>query len=213
MNFNNLHKNFIRKCFIFRRRIENIDLLRPQLDQWQIHYLIESLLSDIWQSWNGFCRDLIILSCQGTTARNGSLIAARGGDVSEMRLAYEAKQYSSQSRPKQNGPANFPKRYEPTWGDLDSLLRIISGLTPANTINLLAAIGSFSKIKELQVLRNACAHKNSESIRELKSKFIAYRISRVTYLSDFAFIFHSGARLIEVWLYEMETIASLTTEK
>jgi hypothetical protein len=213
MNFKTLHNRFIRKCFIFRQRVKEISLLRSKMTPWQIHYLIESLLSDIWQSWCMFCRQLILLSCQGTIARNGDVVAKRLGDTSELRLTYEAKQYAAQQPLKPNGQNAFHKRYEPTWGDLNLLIRMISGLNPNNSANLLVSVGSFSKIKELQFLRNACAHKNSETISGVKLMFLVYGTHNVNYLSEYAFCSSAGARLVEIWLFEMETIAFLATEK
>ena len=53
-------------------------------------YYIEGLISDTWQIWNRFCRELLIASCQGAIGVSGVVYPERPGDSSWQRIAFQA---------------------------------------------------------------------------------------------------------------------------
>jgi hypothetical protein len=130
-------------------------------------------------------------------------------DNSWQRLGYEAKQ---RGKPlKANGHNGFLIRYEPTWGDLDVLVDIILALKPHNQNCLLTAFGMGLKdINYLQLARNACAHKNVETIKEfVNNTHLYYDVSQLKRPSDLAWSIKIGTHsfAFNTWLYEMRVIA------
>ena len=73
---------------------------------------------------------------------------------------------------------------EPTWGDVDVLANILTGLRPANVIQLLAAFStSYASAKALQTIRNGAAHTNMQTfhaIDALRSAYVVFTISHPT---------------------------------
>ncbi|HBW2208631.1 hypothetical protein FKK34_06250 [Klebsiella quasipneumoniae] len=168
-------------------------------------------MSDLWQNWCHFCRSLIHKSCRGAISADNSTIIPRiiCPDNSWQRLGYEAKQRGNSL--KTNGHNGFLIRYEPTWGDLNVLIGIISALKPNNQNCLLAAFGmGLNDINYLQLARNACAHKNVESIKGLINEtHLYYNVTHLKRPSDLAWSMKIGTHsfAFNSWLYEMRVIA------
>ena len=183
------------------------------LKAWEFNYQTEVLISDVWQSWCHFTRKLLMSSCRGTIARDNSTVSARINDNSWQRLGYEAKQASVQHNATPSGHINFLIRKEPTWGDLNNISRIIVGLAPNNATNLLGVYGSFHQLKDLQLVRNACAHKNIETLSSLVPLNSRYNFGSLDCATDVAWakIHGSNDFAIEHWLYEMNLIADFAT--
>lgn len=200
---------------VYQCRINDIDAIRRDIPTWQLNNYTEALISDIWQCWNNFCRELLFSSCRGTITRDGQYAKRNVSDCSWKRLGYEAKQVISNQSIKTNGHLNFYVRKEPTWGDLDVFIKIIQQMTPqpSNANHLLTVFGSFSSIKQLQKLRNACAHKNIETVVDVHTLSTHYSFGRLKYMSDLAWCnpINSYEYAIEAWLYEMRRIADLAT--
>jgi hypothetical protein len=131
-------------------------------------YLLEGMLSHGWQSWCGFCRDVMIDSCLGTTTATGMKTVPDPDWTDKDRVAYIAKCYSLGGSPKA-GKKLAAMRYEMTWGDVNRLLKAASGLSPTNSKSLQSGFGlSVNGARHLQTLRNACAHLNAETMTEVK---------------------------------------------
>lgn len=215
MHLGKLYDNFDSRCQSYTARINHIISMRSSIDNWKYNYLTEVLVSDIWQSWCNFCRNLLFSSCRGAYARDGSIIAKRGGDNSWERLGYEASQGIRNQTLRTNGHVNFAIRKEPTWGDLDKFIKATQALQPSNSNTLLSIFGSFTELKNLQLVRNACAHKNVETITDLLSLSSEYSFSELNCVTELAWQNkkvggHEFA--IELWLYEMNLIADYATE-
>ncbi|MFQ1930149.1 hypothetical protein ACK34T_11655 [Aeromonas veronii] len=215
MHLAKLYSKFDSRCRSYNQRITEIKSNELKLRKWEFNYQTEVLISDIWQSWCHFTRKLIMSSCRGTIARDNSIINARTADNTWRRLGYEAKQASIQHNITANGHINFLIRKEPTWGDLSNVSRIITGLGPSNKNNLLGAYGSFSQLKDLQLVRNACAHKNIETLNSLIPLSSRYNFGSLSCATDVAWAKKNGSNdfAIEHWLYEMRQISDLATEK
>jgi hypothetical protein len=75
---------------------------------------------------------------------------------------------------------NQDLRLEPTWGDTDVLVRIVSRLVPNNSTSLLAGFSSsHPSAKALQLIRNASAHNNSQNMHDvmaLRSSYIVFPV-------------------------------------
>lgn len=125
------YKKFIRKKYILVGHAHHI--LNTNRLSWDGIYLLEALISNAWQTWNTFCRDLLLKSCQGCIGRSGIKYIGRDGDNSIEFIAGEYKIYK-------NGNAKASKkikkinniRNHPTWGDCNCILNVINGLNPIN---------------------------------------------------------------------------------
>tara|TARA_B110001469_G_scaffold115902_1_gene120746 strand:- start:898 stop:1554 length:657 start_codon:yes stop_codon:yes gene_type:complete len=215
MTLDKLYGVFDSRCKSYSSRIQHIISTRATIEEWKFNYQTEVLISDMWQSWCLFCRSLFFESCRGTKARNNASIAPRPYDNSWKRLGYEAKQYSSGSGCRPTGHINFLIRKEPTWGDLNVFLKILTNIQikPANQPHLITTFGSFTDLKHLQRVRNACAHKNVETMQDIKQLTSSYSFSRLSCAPQLAWSTKSPGQeyAIEHWLFEMNLIADLAT--
>jgi hypothetical protein len=145
-------------------------------------FLLEGMLSQCWQAWCRFCRTCVMESCLGTITSTGTVVqrlpqATRAELVSG--AAIRAKQ---QANPPYWGRSNFLLRAEPTWGDTDVLVKILTRLAPTNSAQLLAAFSSGSSYaKAIQTIRNTVAHDNIETRTELQRLQSAYIVFPITH--------------------------------
>ena len=143
--------------------------------------LLEGLLSRVWQTWNDFCRRCVIESCLGTTSANGAAVAGLPNAASEAHVSGAA----INAKKTQTGPfwgtPNTVLRNEPTWGDVDVLVKILARLCPSNSTNMLAGFSSsHPSAKALQLIRNAAAHNHAQNMNEvltLRSSYIVFPIA------------------------------------
>ncbi len=146
--------------------------------------LLEGLLSRVWQAWNTFCRTCLIESCIGTADVNGLVIAGLPQALSEAHVSAAAMAAKQGPRSITWGTTNAILRREPTWGDTNVLASIIPRLGPANRAQLLAAFSSgHAGASALQIIRNAAAHNNGQSvdqILQLRSAYVTFQISHPT---------------------------------
>jgi hypothetical protein len=146
--------------------------------------LLEGLLSRVWQAWNRFCRKCVIESCMGTKGATGLNITGLPDAISEQHVSSAAIQAKKESKPYW-GAQNSILRYEPTWGDVDVLARILPRLHPTNFTKLLAAFSAgYPSAKALQVIRNGAAHDNVQTrndIDALRSTFLVFPIGHPTH--------------------------------
>jgi hypothetical protein len=169
-----IYRKFFNKIIKFRERAESIYAWPSTNPHWEFNYLSFSLLSDIWQNWCKFCREVILKSCIGTKTRSGTIIQPRTSLNSWQRIAYEVNQASRGRAIDRTSTITF-MRHEPTWGDIDLLLAAIPRLSLSNTNNLLTGFGlSLIAPRHIQVVRNACAHINSESMQQVQSLMVNY---------------------------------------
>lgn len=215
MHFAKLYGHFDSRCKSYDRKISHILSLKNSISIWEFNYLTETLISDIWQHWCWFCHQLILSSCEGTRARDSTLITPRLGDNSYKRLGYEASHINRNTTHKitANGHNNFAIRNEPTWGDVDVFVKVALGLRPSNTGTLTSFFGAPNSLKHLQKLRNACAHKNAETMQELTHLRLDYNFSKLGQPVDLAWsTIKSGQDFaIQFWLYEMNLLADYVT--
>lgn len=215
MHLGKLYHSFSKRCNSYENRIIFVFSQKGVVDDWQFNNLTEVLISDIWQSWNHFCRELFLISCRGCKARDGSTIIAIQEQLTWKRLCYLAKSTISNKNPTATGHASFFMRSEPTWGDLSVFVKILNGVKPNNFNHLMSTYGSFNRLKHMQNVRNACAHKNVETINELKNLSTHYGFMNLKNAPEIAWKtqLNSSNLAIEVWLDEMRTIADLATSR
>jgi hypothetical protein len=147
--------------------------------------LLEGLLSKAWQAWGRFCRRCVIESCLGTVNAAGTAIAALPTAFSEAHVSGAAIRAKSKPNPPYWGFSNTLLRAEPTWGDVDVLVNILTRLRPANVAQLVAAFSSgHPSAKALQLIRNGAAHHHIQSLNEiltLRSAYFVFPIAHPTH--------------------------------
>lgn len=175
----------------------------------QVVYL-DGLLSYAWQAWCRFCRDLIVHSCLGAKTKAGVIVPSCVSPATQERVSYLAIQARQNKNPAP-GQTNSIWRFEPTWGDVSVLVKIISLTKPANALQLLATFGGVTKgPAHLQKVRNASAHLNDQSFADVLAIQVYYLGAPIrfpceasfwvdTVSADFAFV---------SWLDEMRFLAN-----
>ena len=215
--FKKTYQDFIRRLTILEDRSEKIIFRYKKIEMYEFKYLSEGLVSDAWQSWCLFVRNIINYSCNESITRNGIVVPKRVYDNTWQRIGYEAAQAAKNSNIKPNNKNNYI-RQEPTWGDIAKIIDIITALNPNNKSQLLSAFGlPVYGPKHMQTIRNACQHKNQDTINAVKILYSHYSISnnininfspafiiREINSSNNSFIFHS-------WLDDFRIIANNST--
>lgn len=207
------YKKFVRRLEQVRQRGIYVESQIGKLEPWRIQYYTEGLISDLWQDWCNFTRNVLMLSCQGCITRSGSPVLRRMTENSPCRIAYEAKQALT-GDPVRKGKVLAAKRQEPTWGDKERLIDIVVGLKPANEPRLIMAFGvPRNGPKHLQLARNACAHKHNESIAALRSILIYYVSQPLRHPSEVVWQMESQSKTAALysWIHDMKYIADLAT--
>ena len=87
---------------------------------------LEGILSRVWQSWSRFCRSAVFNSCLGTVNNTGNSIAALPAASSEAHVSGAAIRAHKNTNPPYWGVPNSVLRYEPTWGDVDVLVKVLT---------------------------------------------------------------------------------------
>lgn len=142
--------------------------------------LLEGILSRVWQSWNKFCRQVIVESCLGTQTLSGP-VAATPPAVSEQAVSAASIRVKNKAAVVWQGTNSLLRR-EPTWGDVDSLLDIVNGLAPSNAATLLGLCTMATPAaKVLQAIRNAAAHQNQETMATLGTLSLTYSAFAITH--------------------------------
>lgn len=207
-----VYHDFIRNTYRLRSKADAIYAIPRNHQDWRFKYASISLISEIWQCWCRFCYEVIYQSCRGTQLRNGSTIPQRLSDNSRQRIAYEIKEFSHGHTPKPRQRLRY-KSEEPTWGDVDLLLRAIPYLGIANSTELTTAFGiSVPSPSHLQIVRNACNHLDSETMQRVRS-IQPYYIGSIQQPYELIWCLESNTRsdAIFVWISDLELIAKLAT--
>ncbi|SFM40001.1 hypothetical protein [Nitrosomonas communis] len=191
------------------------DHVNGNLSPWEFRFLAEALLSNLWIDWNVFVKQVLLLSCRGTTTRSGVIVPARlAPNNTESRITYEFIQCSK------NATVNPTKTYsgsiEPTWAHPDRIIGCISGLATSNTTELQNAFGSAGLFgpKRIHLVRNACAHKSkfnrNEVARALRGLYLTNH-----FLDPIDIIWgnNSSTNSIAIfeWIADLTDIADLAT--
>ena len=148
--------------------------------------LQEGLVSSLWQSWSVFCREVVVSSARGARTSTGLMTSSPYAKRTEMEIAFAASQLAN-NRSVGRIRALASSRYEPTWGDVSKINRIVLGLNPSNSGNLLGAFGACSRIQDLQLCRNACSHLTAEMVRHVRTARVRYTSTSFTHPSDLMF--------------------------
>lgn len=158
--------------------------------------LLDGLLSRVWQAWCIFCRASVVHSCIGTVDASGVLIGGLPQAVTEEHVS-GATIVARKKRATANYwvRTNSVLRNEPTWGDVDILVRLVSRLRPHNHARLSAGFSqSHGSANALQRIRNGSAHTNTQTIAEIESLRSSYIVFPIAHPVHALFWIHPGSR-------------------
>lgn len=184
-------------------------LTNPSKERVKYRHLLEGAVSDAWQSYCCFSRNVAIYSSLGCTTAAGTVHPASIAPASWQRASYVAIR-GAKGEPVQPSKTNGHLWKEPTWGDSAKAPGIIAALNPGNAGTLVGHLaGGLLGPKHCQIVRNACAHKNHQTKAAVEALSLHYIASRIIVPTDaliwrdpvtqeFAFI---------SWLEDMRTIA------
>lgn len=167
--------------------------------------LQEGYVSALWQSWCRFCRELLIYSAQGAITHGGTPTSSPYSGRSEMEISYVAKQISL--RKSVTCIKSLSASYqEHTWGDVNKALMVAAGIGCTNNNDILQGISGCSRIKDLQVCRNASAHICADTINEVNLAKVRYLDNSFKHPSDMISWIDPATRdfLWKSWVDEMD---------
>lgn len=158
-----IQKHFLQRLKIADGAFERHVVDTPLTYRFDCYAFQEGLLSNLWQSWNLFCRDILIASAQGANTLAGVPTASPYTGRPEAEISYVSTKLSKNQSIGRIQPL-AGRHLEPTWGDAVKLNRISVGIDASNSGSLASAFSGVKLISDLQKCRNACAHLNSETV-------------------------------------------------
>lgn len=157
----------------------------------------------------------MLLSCQGTIDLSGRRVLKRlSADNTWERVSHEVKSYGQNKTPNRNKKITY-HRHEPTWGDVNLLLKALPRLNLGNSTSLLAGFGMALKgPRHLQIIRNACVHLDEESMKEVKRISTFYKGKELKHPVDLIWWTDSAVStdVIYSWIDDLENIALVVTK-
>lgn len=141
------------------------------------------------------------------------MIAATAAPCTWARVSYVAIQ-AAHGGTVTAGKTNALLRKEPTWGDPTKIVAIINILNPSNRAILLSHFsGGLFGPKHCQTVRNAAAHKNTQTKNEVLALAASYTAHKIMYPTDAMFWIDpvSGDFAFISWLEDMRAIAAGVT--
>lgn len=208
-----VYRNFLLNTLRLRYKADKIYSIPVSHEDWRFRYASMALISETWQTWCRFCHDVIMESCIGTQLRDGTLVPPRAANNSPQRVAYEVSEYARSRIPHPTRQFRYLSQ-DPTWGDVNVLLRALPRMGVLNSAQLITAFGiSTQAPTHLQIVRNACYHLNIETIKKVRSIQPFYMGTVKHHPCELIWCLESNSRsdAVYFWLDEMETIAELAT--
>lgn len=172
----------------------------------------EGLISMTWQSWSGFCRQLILQSACGSTTLGGTPTTSAYSAHSEEEICFISRQLS-QSTAVRTIRAVRGSFEEPSWGDIRKLNLVAAGLALSNAPSISTATSTAPFVEELQRIRNSCAHISSEKLTWMRSRAVAYETTNFEHPSEMIYwgVPTSSRHLWSDLLDEIDIISDLAT--
>jgi hypothetical protein len=158
---------------------ENGLMLTAHADRHMRRYVLDGVISDAWQAYCDFVREVCIASSIGAISASGAHLAPSIFPITPERASYIAVR-TARGHPIIAGSENSEKWKEPTWGDPAKIDTIIMQLNPVNLATLRSAfLSSLLGPRHCQTVRNACAHRNDQTLKnvtDLSTKYVAHQI-------------------------------------
>lgn len=176
--------------------------------------LQEGLISSLWQAWGEFCRDVVIGAVKGANTTIGTLVNSPTYSArTELEIAFVAKRLAS-AQPVGTIRSIAGRHQEPTWGDVNKLIPIVSGLAPTNVATMLSAFGSAAAIKDLQTYRNASAHICADTLAMVSATRVRYQDTSFRHPSDTMRWTDPATNdyLWRTWIDEIDLVSDVATQ-
>lgn len=176
--------------------------------------LQEGLISSLWQAWGEFCRDAVIGAVQGANTTAGVLVNSPAYSArTDLEIAFVAKRLAT-AQPIGTIRSVAGRHQEPTWGDVNKLILILSGLAPTNVSTMLSAFGSAAAIRDLQTYRNASAHICSDTLAMVRATRVRYQDTHFRHPSDTMRWTDPATKdyLWRTWIDEMDLVSDVATQ-
>ena len=175
-------------------------------------YATEGLLSQSWQAWNEFCRDFCRMHGIGFTTTSGYTVPAVQWAHSEQDIIFNLNRLARGQTLYLNPGNTIIRRRECTWGDPDILLNIFFALRSATQFRetTILRFPEAQSLKHMQIVRNACAHINADTLRDVRRVSINYTGRHITHPSDLMFWSsqRNGDFAFIAWLRDIEVLAT-----
>ncbi|WP_376866779.1 hypothetical protein [Brevundimonas staleyi] len=173
-----------------------------KLERWAMQ---EGFVSQAWQAWGHFCREVIIASAQGIpTASNqptGCPHSARPLDE----LAWIGMR-AANNESIVGIKAIKSRKSEPTWGDASKYPKIVQAYGLANEQTILSGLSIAGRIStHMQMIRNASAHADPDNIAGVRSLATFYQVTAIKMPGDAIFWIepNTGQFLYRFWTTRM----------
>ena len=208
------HNGLVRRIRSVERHFDTLRLStthdrESQFRRWRE---TEGLLSFTWQTWCGFCRSVLLESCNGTTTRSGVAAVGTEPGLSSGRIAYVAKAVSRGDSIKPE--KELASHQEPTWGDRQVVLDCARHFNVSNEENL--AVGLLLETRaaeDMRTIRNAAAHISKSGMDEVRALSAFYSGKQLRHPTDFLFWNdnETGDVAFSVWINDLIECADLMT--
>lgn len=164
-------------------------------------YAQEMCIIRLYDLWDRFCRELILLSAYAEP------ISIRGNRIPRIAGVRTRNDVLSRLR----GIQRYSNRplYLITWGDPTVSIYIGQKLGVSNFQNISSALGATpSPLQDLRAVRNYLAHRNEKTAQEVHKIAVANGLGAT---HDALFILHSlrtpGVCLFELWVIQIRIMA------
>lgn len=208
------HNGLMRRIESVERHFEalRLDAVKGREDQLRRWREAEGLLSFTWQAWCGFCRGVLIESCNGTITRSGVPAVGKAPGLTSGRIAYVAKAISRGDPIK---PAKeLASHQEPTWGDRQIVLDCARHFQVSNEGNLeLGLLLETRAAEDMRIVRNAAAHLSDTGMKSVQALSAFYTGGKLRHPTDFLFWNdnETGDVAFLVWISDLIECADLMT--
>ena len=193
----------------FERHLFNLDNKRYV----DIYALQEGLISSLWQTWCLYCKSIFFGSIRGGITSNGQhIVTPQYFQLTDYELFYVAKLLG------ENKPVNQIKQAkpqsEPTWGDVNKLSLIFTLSNTPNSNYVSSPLSSSSLLKDLQMVRNATAHINDNTVQNIKDARVRYSSTKFNHPSDTIFWVDPLSKdyLWKAWVDEIKFISLVMSQ-
>lgn len=184
MPLDSLSRRLERRLSAIESAIDQSPLLHGRVDRLSKWAYQDGFLSQAWQAWGSFSRELILQSVAGVPTATNQATGCPHSGRPERELAWIAAR-AAKGESIVNVRPLVAMRQEPTWGDARKIQSIVQAYGLANEQTVLSGILSAGLIvQHIQTIRNAAAHTNIETIAEVRALARFYVAAPITMPGD-----------------------------
>jgi len=182
----------------------------PKVKQTNVHWpevtlnVAEGCAIRLYDSWNRFCRELILQSASELPTTAAGVIVPQAPTIS--RRADVLPTLLSKLKRK-------PSYGEPRWADASECLTAAKLLSLSNYSTVSAAIGATpSPAEDIRKTRNFIAHRNVKTGIELRAVISSYGVGTIHVEQLLRHTVHSGITVLGKWVEELRLLAEAAVQ-